>query len=118
MDDQPHLLVNVHIDDLQMDKLGYPRDGLEQSLDEQALHPRHGIGLRNQALFFGPGETGNDALARGWPGEGQNPPPFFGHVARLIIGQAMPLQEFERVRDNNLEPCRLRLCRWSTHYVT
>ena len=116
MRDQQHLLVKIHVGDLQVHKLGHPRPGLEQRLDEQAPHPRHAIGLANQALLFGPGEAGNHAVSRRRPGDGQGAPDFFGHIARLIIGEVMPPPEFEGVRDDRVERVGFRLRRWSTHF--
>ena len=103
MRDQQHLLVKIHIGDLQVHKLGHTRAGLEQRLDEQAPHPRHTIGLSNQVLLFGTGETGDHAVARGRPGDGQGAPHFFRDVARLIIGEVIPPPQFEGVRDDRVE---------------
>jgi len=103
MRDQQHLLVKIHIGDLQVHKLGHACAGLEQRLDEQAPHARHTIGLSNQALLFGTGETGNHALARGRPCNGEGAPHFLGHVPRLIIREVMPPPQFEGVRDDRVE---------------
>ena len=115
MRDEQHLLIKIHIGHLQVHKLGHPRPGLEQSLDEEAPHPRHAIGLGNQALFFSPGEPDNDAVPRGRPGDGQRAPHFFRDVPGLVIREVMPPPEFQGVGDDPVQPIRFRLSGWSTH---
>ena len=41
MGDQEHLLVEIHVGNLQVDKLGHPRPVLEQGFDEEAPHSWH-----------------------------------------------------------------------------